>query len=168
MNMKRNSLLMIGAAIMLVTSLNSCSNESGRSSFHMRNFANTGCKSVFMTRGEGEVVIDRNETIEVKALSNGYLSFNHENAIFPCGNIVLKIEATIDGHEIILSEKAEGEFANCVCPYDLYCEVGPLEEGIEYTIIVFHNKAEYRRFFVRYQKGMEGSFVVEDGWEHRF
>ena len=158
--------IMMSMLLMLIVGMSSCSSDDN-SNFHVRNVANSGCKSAAtLVRGEGGVLIDMYETIEVKGLDNGYLSFNHENAIFNCEPGELKIQASIEDKVIKIVETEEYPGANCVCPYDLYCEIGPLEGDIEYTIIVFHGDAEYRRFYVKYQKGMEGRFVVEDGWEH--
>ena len=163
--MKKNYLLVIGAAMMLAISMSSCSSDDN-GLFKMRNVSNSGCKYT-RAEGGGEMLYDIYETIGYKGLDNGYLSLNHENAVFNCEPGELKMQGTISGNEINILEAEESAGANCMCLYDLYCEVGPLEEGKVYTIVVFHDGVELDRFSITYRKGLSGtSYVQNDYWEH--
>lgn len=141
-----------------------CSSDE-TTQFHLRNFANTGCKSMTATRGD----VLRSEYIEYKALANGYLSINHVNACFNCEPGELKMQATISGNEIRIIETEQYAGANCVCPYDLYGEVGPLENG-DYTIIFINGydlssakHAEERfRFNISYNNGLNGNVNISE------
>ncbi|MBQ9649507.1 MAG: hypothetical protein IJV25_03705 [Prevotella sp.] len=133
--MKKSVLGIICGLALSMLGVYGCSNddESGAAQFQVKNFANTGCKTVLGTRGEmGDSGL---EYIEYKALGNGYLSLNHVNVRFNCEPGELKMWATISGNEIRIVETEQFPGANCICSYDLYCEIGPLADG-DYTIIV--------------------------------
>lgn len=145
-----------------------CSSDE-TTQFHLRNFANTGCKSMVPTRGDTRNYVLRQESVEYKALANGYLSINHVNACFNCEPGELKMQATISGNEIRIVETEQYPGANCICPYDLYGEVGPLENG-DYTIIFIEGAdlasakhAEERfRFNISYNNSLNGKLNIRE------
>ena len=160
--MKKYISLWISALVLTITGLSGCSNEDDSAQFQVKNFANTGCKSVADTRGEADDNGLRQEYIEYKALGNGYLSLNHVNAVFNCGAEAFNWKATISGNVIKIEESYKGLMANCVCPFDLYGEVGPLTDG-DYTVILYQKYEEvdeapfeYARFTVSYKNGQNG------------
>ena len=123
--------------------------------FCVRDVANSGCKSTSHTRSEYP------EYFEFKACDGGYLSVNHVNAMFNCAPGELKIEATIDGNVIKILEMEETALANCICPYDLYCEVGPLSNG-DYEVVIYHGSFEIpvRKFSFTYNKRLNVKYEV--------
>jgi hypothetical protein len=164
-NMKKNLLLVMGAALMLTIGLGSCDNEdneSAKAGVQVKNFANSGCKNAGTARTRGGLFPGRPEYIEYKAINDGYLSVNHVNTAFNCEPGELKIQATLEGHNIKILETEEQSFANCICPYDLYCEVGPLSDG-DYTVIICKGSYEYEyaHFNISYKKGLSGKFEQE-------
>ena len=163
--MKKNLLLVMGAALMLTIGLGSCDNEdneSAKAGVQVKNFANSGCKNAGTARTRGGLFPGRPEYIEYKAINDGYLSVNHVNAMFNCEPGELKMQATLEGHNIKILETEEQSFANCICPYDLYCEVGPLSDG-DYTVIICKGSYEYEyaHFNISYKKGLNGKFEQE-------
>lgn len=156
-----------GLALMMMGVYGCSSDESTQ--FHLRNFANTGCKSMTPTRGDTRNYVLRQESIEYKALGNGYLSLNHVNACYNCEPGELKMEATISGNEIRIVEEEQYAGANCICPYDLYCEVGPLDNG-DYTIVFINGydlssakHAEERfRFNISYNNSLNGQLNIRE------
>lgn len=169
--MKKNY-LWLSALVLTIAGLSGCSSDEGTTSasnFHVKSFANTGCKDKGTTRGEtrsdAELV---SEYIEYKGLDNGYLSLNHVNACFNCGAEGFNIQATISDNVIKIEERYNGLLANCICPYDLYCEVGPLADG-DYTVIIYElyedvDQAPYERarFNISYKKGMNGRLDLKE------
>ena len=164
--MKKNYLLVIGAAVMLFVGMSSCSSDSenegsaGPSNFHVRNVANSGCKAFPFAAAARKVTMEDNrEYIEYKALTDGYLSINHVNAKFNCEPGELKMQAIVSGNEIRILETEEQALANCICHYDLYCEVGPLSNG-NYTVIIYRGsyEMEYARFNISYKSGLNDKF----------
>ena len=163
--MKKNIFLWMSALVLTIAGLSGCSNENDSAQFQVKNFANTGCKSMGTTRGEAEDAETyslRPEYIEYKGLANGYLSLNHVNACFNCGAEAFDWKATISGNVIKIEESCKGLLANCVCPFDLYGEVGPLTDG-DYTVILYQKYEEvdeapfeYARFTVSYKNGQNG------------
>ena len=139
-----------------------CSSDDVNELFKVRNFANSGCKPATRAGDEGGIY-DMYETIEVKGLKDGYLSLSHVNALFNCEPGELKMLASIDGNVIKVIETYDAVNANCICPYDLYCEIGPLIDG-DYTVIIYQDATfdqadagEYTRFNISYKKGINGT-----------
>lgn len=164
--MKKISVLVVCATMMLM--LNGCSSDESSKDFHVRNCSNTGCKDRYMTRGDSTpygddmILPTTEECIEFKALSGGYLSLNHINSIFNCAVGQLNIQAVIDGNVIKVLEKAnELEIlANCVCPFDLYCEIGPLADG-DYSIFIYKgsfDSPDYTNFPITYKSDLSGVY----------
>ena len=150
---------------MLTIGLGSCDNEdneSAKAGVQVRNFANSGCKNAGTARTRGSFFPGHPEYFEYKAINDGYLSVNHVNAMFNCEPGELKMQATLEGHNIKILETEEQSFANCICPYDLYCEVGPLSDG-DYTVIICKGSYEYEyaHFNISYKKGLNGKFEQE-------
>ena len=153
------TLIIIVLAAFLGSTLMGCSGdgtdaESGNE-FCVRDVATSGCKSSNYTRSEYP------ECFEFKALDGGYLSVNHVNALFNCVPGELKMEATIDGNVIRILETEEKSLANCVCPYDLYCEVGPLSNG-DYKVLIYRWTFEipFQQYSITYHKGLNAKFGV--------
>lgn len=165
--MKKSIILRVSAALILTIGMNSCSSESDGSRFQVRNFANTGCKS---TGTRGDILYNEfyKEYIEYESMTNGYLSLNHVNVRFNCEPGQLQMQATIEGNVIKIVESEEQVGANCVCPYDIYCEVGPLSDG-EYTVVVYQDDTfdqvepgEYVRFNISYKNGLSGKLDIKE------
>lgn len=169
--MKKNIILWMSTLVLTIVGLSGCSNENDNTQFQVKNFANTGCKSMGTTRGEtedAETFPLRSEYIEYKALGNGYLSLNHVNACFNCGAEAFNWKATIFGNVIKIEETCKGMLANCICPYDLYGEVGPLTDG-DYTVILYQKYEEideapfeYARLTVSYKNGQNGRINLKE------
>lgn len=170
--MKKILTLVVCATMMLM--LNGCSSDESSKDFHVRNCSNTGCKQRYLTRGDSSTSDDSNacwvevEGIEYKALSGGYLSLNHFNTIFNCAVSQLNAQAVLDGNVIKVLEKTdEPEYlANCVCRFDLYCEVGPLADG-EYSIFIYKDSFDnpsYTTFSISYKSGLSGVHSLGQTW----
>lgn len=170
--MKKNLILWISALALTIAGACSCSSNdevtTDDTHFQVKNFANTGCKSMGATRGETRDVEPHTEYIEYKGLTNGYLSLNHVNACFNCGAEIFSWKATISGNVIKIEETCKGMLANCICPYDLYGEIGPLDDG-DYTVIIYQRydeideaPFEYAHFTVSYKNGLSGRINLKE------
>lgn len=163
--MKKKNLFVMGATMMLM--LGGCSSDESVKDFHVRNCANTGCKDRYMTRGDStpygdDMILPNEEYIEYKALNGGYLSLNHFNTIFNCAVSQLNAQGVLEGNVIKVLEKTdEPEYlANCVCPFDLYCEIGPLADG-NYKIYIYKGSFDgndYTNFSITYTSGLSGVY----------
>ena len=165
--MRKSSLLLMSSALMLVSAFCGCNSDSeSDSGIQVRNFANTGCKPL-ETRGEDGQTGKTVEYIEYKGMEDSFLSFKHVNAQFTCYSQP-RIEATVSGSEITIREyeyhpTEDYISASCLCPYDLYCEVGPLDAG-KYTIIICQGEGKYElsRFTIDYSKGLDGKKTIRE------
>lgn len=158
---------LISAVLMMVCFVSSCSSDSdGKSDdtpFQVKTVANSGCKK---TGSESRAANDglNPEYIEYKAIGNGYLSLNHVNTYFNCQPGELNIQATLEGNEIKILETEEQALVKCICPYDLYCEIGPLKNE-KYTIVVYKKTLEdgaYARFSISYSNTLSGKVNTDD------
>lgn len=153
------TLIIIVLAAFLGSTLMGCSgdgtDEGSSNGFCVRDVAISGCKSTSHTRSGYP------EYFEFKALDGGYLSVNHVNALFNCVPGELKMEATIDGNVIRILETEESSLANCICPYDLYCEVGPLSNG-DYKVLIYRWAFEipFQQYSITYHKGLNAKLGV--------
>jgi len=86
----------------------------------VKNSTYIGCKS-----GENNVD-DLSEYIELQTVDSNYLEINHINASRNCVPAVL-IKAKIEKGVIIYSANDTAGMANCVCLFDLSCNIGPLD-----------------------------------------
>lgn len=160
---ERKQLLMC-TVLLLAFCFCGCGSESD-SGIQVRNFANTGCKPA-EARGDG-LSEEMSEYIEYKGMEDGYLSIKHVNAKFHCSVSELRMEATANGNEIPIIEEdpyatSDGVQSECLCPYDLYCEVGPLTAGT-YTVVVYRKSPkllEKARFTISYAKTLDGKYVM--------
>ena len=157
--MKKNFLSIICGMALVVIGLCGCSNDGADDTqFRVKNVASTGCKSSsayaeMATRGENPY----EEYLEYKAVGNGFLFLKHVNTLFNCAPGELNMQATISGNVIKILETEQQSLADCICPYDLSCEVGPLTNG-DYIVIICKGSYEYEqaRFTIAYNAGLNG------------
>ena len=121
-----------------------------------KNFSVSGCKSTTSTRG-----LFKDETIEYEARENGLLRITHNNAVFECAVERIYAAMTVNDHTYIIEEKAqEGPLSvDCVCPYDLGYDIGPLTEGEEYSVSIRRGKSEeseVAKFIFTYSPTVKG------------
>ena len=99
----------------------------------LKNFANTGCKGNDTRAGEEG---GRVESIEYSVIHDGYLYLNHQNVLFNCCPGELGADISVDGNTITIKEYETEQGCKCICTYDLSYEIGPLTEGMMYTICI--------------------------------
>lgn len=114
----------------------------------------------------------KDETIEYEARENGLLRITHNNAVFECAVERIYAAMTVNDHTYIIEEKAqEGPVSvNCVCPYDLGYDIGPLTEGEEYTVSIRRGKSEeseVAKFIFTYSPTVKGQISKEWFWAQR-
>lgn len=109
------------------------------SSFGLKNFSNTGCKSI--TRAVGS----NDSYFELKATEGNMLYVKHVDAIFNCASNKFDAKVEIDGNSITIREYDLTDFnimMSCQCPFDLSYEIGPLKDGESYSIKVISGAAQ--------------------------
>lgn len=97
-----------------------------------KNFSVTGCKSTIS--GTRNPLTD--ESIMLETIRENYLRITHNNARFNCEPGRIYAELIEKGQTFIIVEKEEKSSANCICPYDLGYDIGPLTEGQEYIVSI--------------------------------
>lgn len=128
--------------------------EEYTSEISKNNSSVSGCKKTlnYGTRTDSE------DYFEYQAMDGGYLYFKHINAMFNCEPEELYMLAEIVGNDIHVVEIENNPGANCICPYDLGCKIGPLTEGEEYTLHL-HKGYDNLSFKFIYDKSMSGTWT---------
>jgi hypothetical protein len=110
--------------LILTFAVTSCKKEFPDDPLALKDLSVSDCK----TKGDNSKGVEQ-EYITLKTVDDYYLLFNHFNSIFNCepGEITVSVEIT--SNEISITEKESTAMANCVCPYDLEFELGPLQYG---------------------------------------
>ena len=153
------SLLMLS-----VLAIFSCNDSDGDNSVQpkdtvedaVKEYSVTGCKSMRVAGDE-----DFAEYVEYQSIANGNLSLKHINALFNCEPGQILTGASIKDGIIEVEEHEEFDGADCVCCYDLYLEVGPLEEK-EYTVVFKRHNKEVFKFALKYDASLSGVQKVEE------
>ena len=128
------------------------------SAFKLNYFAHTGCKQANV---KGTRAADSDaEYFKCTAQAEGVLSITHVNSVFCCDAENMKTRVEASGNEIRVYESCDDSGANCVCPYDLSYEMGPLNEG-KYRVIVYKNNLEYTWFEIVYNSDTQENILVK-------
>ncbi len=72
--------------------------------------------------------------------------------------------ASAKGNEIKIPEKEQEELADCTCPYDMQCEIGPLENG-SYILKLYKqtlDKEPYATLKILYKTGVKGQIALSE------
>jgi len=135
-----------------------CCDESGNpvENVALKNFANSGCKGNTRAGDEGRV-----EIVEYSVIHNAYLFLNHQNVIFNCCPGELGASISVDGNIITITESETEQGCKCLCPYDLSYEVGPLAEGVTYTICIKRRDAEPIMEKLEFKNSISGVWKVK-------
>lgn len=133
-------------------------NVEGLAQIELKNFSNTGCKSSFeRTRSEESVW---KEVFKYSSIHDGYLYVTHQDAYFNCCAGELYSEVKAEGNQITVSEWEKESLCDCICPYDLSYEIGPLVEGKTYVIHIGHKGAEMKVAEFTFHNAMSGIWEV--------
>ena len=153
------TLLIVLAAVFVGSTLMGCSSDSddpmdNQKEIELKNFSNTGCKNRYMSRAED----DNNASFEDSVLHDGYLDIYHRNVMFNCCPGTIGADIQVEGNKIIIGEYETEDMCDCVCPYDLGYEVGPLVEGKTYTIYIGRKGRELKVAEFTFQNSMSGTW----------
>jgi hypothetical protein len=130
-------------------------------------YAVSGCKSFARPDGTRGSLDD--ECVEYKALADGYLSINHVNAAFVCGATSINTTVSIEDGVIVVREHASYDptmVYDCICFYDLYSEIGPLEKR-NYTVVFLWRYSDDVKFQfdIQYDDSLSGTYMVNNKYE---
>ena len=151
--MKRKGVFLLVNLLMLTMGFVGCSNDNEKTKddapLTLRNFVHTGCKEL-----DGY-----EESVEYSCKSSGRLYIRHVNAVFNCCAEELRANASVTDNRIIITESEKSSACDCICPYDLSFEVGPLTDG-KYTVVINRDTQEYTTFVIDFDKNLSGRFVI--------
>lgn len=165
--MKRKGVFLLVNLLMLTMGFVGCSNDNEKTkddaSLTLRNFVHTGCKDKATSAkavSAGFPQLDGyEESVEYSCKSSGRLYIRHVNAVFNCCAEELRANASLTDNRIIITESEKSSAYDCICPYDLSFEVGPLTDG-KYTVVINRDAQEYTTFVIDFDKNLSGRFVV--------
>jgi len=126
-----------------------------------KNYSVSGCKSRSATRtdspfGEESVEYQNSEKV-------GYLRISHINALFNCEPGQILTDVSFQDGLFVVVEKEEQSMANCICPYDLAYDIGPLSDGKEYTVSIRRERtegSEVVKFNFTYSPNVRGQISI--------
>jgi len=138
-------------------------------SFRVTNYSHTGCKSYASTnssraqKDDGSSFPSFIEYIEYEGHDNGYITLKHIDAMFNCAVAEIEASVSLSGNQIIIDEhEVLGEVAaNCICPYDLSFDAGPLTDG-NYTVIVRRDGYISGKATIDFSKTAKGRVILEE------
>ncbi|MBA7551767.1 hypothetical protein ES705_44315 [subsurface metagenome] len=131
----------------------SCERTDQENIIEVKNFKYNGCKNT--QKG----IISDQEYIRIKEIDNNYLYIEHINLIFNCCPGRLFVNAKFTNNEIIFEEGEEEHGCNCVCPYDLSCEIGPIEYK-SYQFKVMQGELVYADFSIEFTASLDSTFYI--------
>jgi hypothetical protein len=114
--MKTVSILSV--SLLLLFSFSCKKNEPPENQFSARDVYYGECKSTT------KIAFD--EHILLYFHNENYLAVSHNNAMFNCSPGQIIVDAKIEGRNIIVDEYETDSSSNCICPYDISYNIGPL------------------------------------------
>ena len=127
---------------------------SDQREIELKNFSNSGCKSdLIRTRSDDNA---RKEVFNYSCIHEGYLYVTHQNARFNCCPRSLGADVSVEDNQIKVGEYESGGDCDCICPYDLSYEIGPLVEGKTYDIYIGYKGNELKVAEFEFHNPMSG------------
>jgi hypothetical protein len=126
----------------------SCKKEFPDNPLTIDNLTVSDCKSVGLNKGSTSPMY-----ITLKTVNDYYIQYDHINSWFNCepGQITVSFEMSSDS--ITLDENESSSAANCICPFDVSCRIGPLQYGT-YTIKCKKGGIAFKELTIDFKKSM--------------
>jgi hypothetical protein len=156
--MKTKTVLITLLALCFLVGGAGCNRDNPYEEIKIKDFSYQGCKEIvtsFTKSAESE------ESIEYRAIGDGFLRIKHVNAVFNCCPGTIKSDLSVVGNTITIVETETDPQCKCICDYDLEYTLGPLSSNTEYILIFCNNKGEYLRFSIKYKSFLEGKVIVK-------
>lgn len=156
--MKKNCVYL---AFAFIIGLGACEGMSDNpteeeSPIELKNFANTGCKDNTVRTRSGEYVWTN--IFEYSCIHNGYLYVTHKDALFNCCPGELGATVSSEGNNIKVTEWSTEDACDCICTFDLSYEIGPLAEGVTYSLSIGGSQvAEFE-----FRNSMSGTWEIKE------
>ena len=158
--MKKYLIIMLGAML----SLAGCTTDADNSvieerEIELKNFSNSGCKSRYVrTRSYYDT---RKEVFNYSCIHEGYLYVTHQDAMFNCCPEALGASISVEDNQIKVGEYESDGYCDCICPFDLSYEIGPLVEGNTYVIYIGYKNNESKVAEFEFHNSMSGVWEVQ-------
>lgn len=152
--MNKFRLLWIVCGLLMLAGCTDTADNSART-IELKNFSNTGCKNDHVrTRSDNT----NKEVFNYSCIHEGYLYVTHQNAIFNCCPIGLGAKISVEDNLLKVVEYESDGLCDCMCPFDLSYEVGPLVEGKTYILYVSQGGEESKVAEFEFQNSMTGEW----------
>ena len=102
---------------------------------------------------------ENSERIEYKTVDKKYLQIKHINVWFNCEPGKLLVDVDQVNGTIFVDENEEKPMANCICPYDLCYQIGPMDYG-QYIIKFQRDGLLFAEFSVYFNSTTSGIFEI--------
>jgi len=110
--------------LILIFTSTSCKKEFPDNPLTIDKLSVSDCKSVGLNKGSTSPMY-----ITLKTVNDYYIQYDHINSWFNCEPGQITISFKMSSDSISLDENESSSAANCICPYDINCRIGPLQYG---------------------------------------
>jgi hypothetical protein len=102
---------------------------------------------------------ENSERIEYKTVDRKYLQIKHINVLFNCepGKLLVDVDQVND--TIFVDENEKQSIANCICPYDLFYRIGPIDYG-DYFIKFQRDGLLFAELIVNFNSTTSGIYEI--------
>lgn len=144
--MKSNKVLAVLAFAFLIAGCGNDVNDESATELKVVNITNSGCKSFSQdSKAKKSPSVYDEESIIYSISGASRLSVTHVNARHNCNPDKLDLKVVKKGSLIHISENENGGSANCICCYDLSCEI-EFSEMRDYEVVYMQDGIEKTRF----------------------
>ena len=139
----------IASLLLMILVTTVCKKGSTNDPLAIKNLSVSDCKN----KGDSDKGID-SEYITIKTVDDTYLAVNHISSMFNCQPGEITMTINVSGNEILLDENESSHSVNCVCPYDIYFKLGPLQYGT--YILKFQKGGQtFKEYTIDFQKSSD-------------
>lgn len=136
----------LAASLCIVGCSNDDDNHDGNT-VNVRNVYDSGCKTSGVTQesalANGSFAdMGFEESVEYTSKDDGYVFIKHVNSILQCCSDKKNVDISRNGNKITVREYDVETSCNCLCPFDMQYEIGPLEPG-EYVVTFSNTSASF-------------------------
>lgn len=155
----KSILCLLLVAMTIIGCGNGNEEEQNDSVLQVRNVFNTGCKERSMAKGTNSFAQEK-ETLVIKGTGKGWIRVDHKNTLFNCCSDKITVDISQESNTITANEEDDDHSCNCVCPFDVEYEIGPVEKS-GYTLIIKKNGLQVLKEAFTYSDDLKKEITID-------